>query len=149
MERAGARRTNPILFRATPDWYSSSVLTYRIFAMAASRAFARSLLLALLPLTSLMAQPGGGRGSAGGLPLTPTRTVAFETNEGTWMSLDVSPDGSAILFELLGDLYTLPIGGGTATRLTSGPAMDAQPRYSPNGRQIVFVSDRGGRRICG
>src|SRR3546814_13643997 len=44
----------------------------------------------------------------------------------------------------LGDLYALPIGGGRATRLTHGPAYDAQPRYSPDGREIVFVSDRAG-----
>ena len=78
------------------------------------------------------------------LPLRPTRTVSFMTTEGTWMSLDVSPDGATIIFDLLGDLYTVPIAGGKATRLTSGPAMDAQPRYSPDGRHIVFASDRSG-----
>src|SRR5690348_8902428 len=78
------------------------------------------------------------------LPLTVGRHVNFTTSEGTWISLDVSPDGRAIVFDLLGDLYTLPIGGGTATRITSGPAFDAQPRWSPNGRRIVFTSDRTG-----
>src|SRR3546814_18883447 len=60
------------------------------------------------------------------------------------MSLDVSPDGRTIVFDLLGDLYALPIGGGRATRLTHGPAYDAQPRYSPDGRELVFVSARAG-----
>ncbi len=60
------------------------------------------------------------------------------------MSLDVAPDGRAIVFDLLGDLYTLPIGGGSATRLTSGSGFDAQPRFSPDGKTIVFVSDRSG-----
>src|SRR3546814_3588661 len=60
------------------------------------------------------------------------------------MALDVAPDGRTIVFDLLGDLYALPIGGGRATRLTHGPAYDAQPRYSPDGREIVFVSDRAG-----
>jgi Tol biopolymer transport system component/imidazolonepropionase-like amidohydrolase len=78
------------------------------------------------------------------LPLKPTRTISFETSEGTWLSLDVSPDGKTIVFELLGDLYTMPITGGRATRLTSGPAFDSQPRYSPDGRKIVFLSDRSG-----
>ena len=81
---------------------------------------------------------------ANALPLQTTRTVSFTTTEGTWMSLDVSPDGSTIIFDLLGDLYTLPIAGGKATRITSGPAMDNQPRYSPDGKHIVFTSDRGG-----
>lgn len=78
------------------------------------------------------------------LPLITTRTLKFTTNEGTWISLDVSPDGSTILFELLGDLYSLPVAGGTATRITSGQAYDMQPRYSPDGTQIVFISDRDG-----
>src|SRR6266498_107175 len=67
------------------------------------------------------------------LPLKMARTVSFETSEATWMSLDVSPDGTTIVFELLGDLYTLPVGGGTATRITSGPGFDSQPRWSPDG----------------
>ncbi len=78
------------------------------------------------------------------LPLTTTRTVEFETSEGTWLSLDVSPDGRTIVFELLGDLYTMPAAGGAATRLTSGPAFDSQPRWSPDGKRIVFLSDRSG-----
>src|SRR5215813_11661757 len=82
----------------------------------------------------------GGRGA--GLPLTPTKALKFTTDEGTWLSLDVSPDGSTIVFELLGDIYTLPIAGGKATRITSGQMFDAQPHYSPDGKSIVFVSDR-------
>ena len=81
---------------------------------------------------------------ANDLPLIPTRTLSFTTDEGTWISLDVHPDGSQLVFELLGDLYTLPTTGGTATRITEGAAYDMQPRYSPDGEQIVFVSDRDG-----
>ena len=80
----------------------------------------------------------------GTLPLAPTRSLEFTTSEGTWMSLDVSPDGRTLVFELLGDLYTLPVEGGQATRITSGQAYDMQPRYSPDGSRIVFVSDRDG-----
>lgn len=79
-----------------------------------------------------------------GLPLKPERTLEFSTRVGHWMSVDVSPDGQQLVFDHLGDLYTLPISGGRATPLTRGMAFDAQPRFSPDGRKIVFVSDRDG-----
>ncbi len=78
------------------------------------------------------------------LPLKPERQIEFTTNEATWLSLDVSPDGKTIVLELLGDLYTLPITGGKATRISSGLALDTQPRFSPDGKRLVFVSDRSG-----
>ena len=79
-----------------------------------------------------------------GLPLDPTRTLRMRATEGSWMSVDVSPDGSTLVFDLLGDLYTLPVGGGQATQLTRGMGFDAQPRFSPDGDAVVFTSDRDG-----
>lgn len=68
----------------------------------------------------------------------------IDTTEGTWMNLDVSPDGSRIVFDLLGDLYLLPMEGGDAQALTSGSVWDMQPRFSPSGREVAFTSDRAG-----
>jgi imidazolonepropionase-like amidohydrolase/Tol biopolymer transport system component len=77
-------------------------------------------------------------------PPGPSYDVPLDVTTGTWMSLDVSPDGKEILFDLLGDLYAIPMSGGEAKAITSGIAWDMQPRYSPNGKWIAFTSDRSG-----
>jgi Tol biopolymer transport system component/imidazolonepropionase-like amidohydrolase len=74
----------------------------------------------------------------------PADTLRFEVNEATWVSVDVHPAGRTLVIDILGDLYTLPISGGEATRVTSGPAWDFQPRWSTDGNEILFTSDRGG-----
>src|SRR6266403_1193253 len=79
-----------------------------------------------------------------GLPLKSDRKVEFTTDEGTWLSLDVSPDGKTIAFELVGDIYTLPIEGGQAKLIDGGMAFDSQPKFSPDGQWIAFISDREG-----
>jgi imidazolonepropionase-like amidohydrolase/Tol biopolymer transport system component len=72
------------------------------------------------------------------------KDIEFTTTEGTWMNLDVSPDGKTIVFDLLGDIYSLPVSGGEARALRTGMPFEVQPRYSSNGKKISFTSDAGG-----
>ena len=74
----------------------------------------------------------------------PGHDVPIDVTQGTWMNLDVSPDGREIAFDLLGDIYVVPMSGGDARALATGNAWDMQPRYSPSGSEIAFTSDRGG-----
>ena len=92
-----------------------------------------------MPDTARPQQPAGET-----LPLTPTRRFVADVSHGTWMSLDLSPDGRRIAFDLLGDLYTMPAGGGAATRISGGLPFDVAPTYSPDGQWIAYVSDRSG-----
>ncbi len=72
------------------------------------------------------------------------RPVSFTVREGTWMSLDAAPDGRSLVFELLGDVYALPMAGGQATPLLTGSAWQSQPRFSPDGQRLAFISDGTG-----
>src|SRR5438045_4262015 len=123
---------------AGPDDSSQSPRPWRF------RTIGLPAMLVMLPCFATAQQKTRGLDAtlaSDGLPLVPERTIRFRVTEGTWMSLDVSPDGGTIVFDLLGHLYTLPIRGGTARQLTSGTAINRQPRFSPDGRQLVFVSD--------
>ncbi|HEX6928557.1 MAG TPA: amidohydrolase family protein [Gammaproteobacteria bacterium] len=77
-------------------------------------------------------------------PPGPKAEAKIDVREGTWMNIDVSPDGETIVFDLLGDIFTIPFEGGEATQVTSGMAWDMQPRFSPDGSEIAFTSDRAG-----
>ncbi len=78
------------------------------------------------------------------LPIKRARTISFTTDEGSYMDVDISPDGRTILFDLLGDLYTLPVNGGTATQLTRGLAINYFPIWAPDGQRIAYLSDFSG-----
>jgi len=79
-----------------------------------------------------------------GLPLKPKRKISFATSEGSWTSVDISPDGKTIAFDMMGDIFTIPAAGGTATPVLKGIAFESHPRFSPDGKRLLFISDRSG-----
>ena len=66
------------------------------------------------------------------------KTVDIDVRQGTWMNIDLSPDGKTIAFDLLGDIYTMPVSGGEATPLMTDIAWQMQPKFSPDGKHIAF-----------
>lgn len=110
-----------------------------------SRAFFGALVLAVLSGFGVSAQEKASKNpEQEGLPLEVGRHLRYTASEGSWMSVDVSPDGRTLVFDHLGDLFTVPLEGGAATRLTRGMGFDTQPRFSPDGRHVLFTSDRDG-----
>lgn len=112
-----------------------------------ARRFGGRVLLPLMMVAAIFIAAGDGKPKKWDVnnpPLGDYKDVSFTVNEGTWICLDVSPDGKNIVFDLLGDIYTMPITGGTATPLNTGHAWSCQPRYSPDGKNISFTSDAGG-----
>jgi imidazolonepropionase-like amidohydrolase/Tol biopolymer transport system component len=115
-----------------------------VFALLlASSAFAQS---PAAPAAAASAAPAAAVSAKWDVNQPPgaARTVNIDTRSGTWMSVDVSPDGKTLVFDLLGDLYTLPITGGDAKPLTTSIAWDHQARFSPDGQRIAYVTDAGG-----
>lgn len=116
-------------------WLAGAVLALAALPTAARPAVARPA--AARPAALQPAAPAG-------LPLQPGRKVVFDTDEGTWLSLAVSPDGRTLLFDMLGDVYAMDAAGGRARPVLTGMAFEGQPAFSPDGAWIAFTSDRSG-----
>ena len=104
----------------------------------------KKIVLSLLVITQGILAFAQDKKDKKGLPLEATRSLEINTSQGTWMSVDVHPSGTKLVFDMLGDLYELPIEGGKASRITKGLAFDSHPKYSPDGNSILFLSDRSG-----
>ncbi|MGB9431965.1 MAG: hypothetical protein WBQ89_06970, partial [Candidatus Acidiferrum sp.] len=79
---------------------------------------------------------------AQGVESPPTRTVTISAKEVTDADISVSPDGTWLVFTVLGHLFQLPAAGGSAKQLTFGPFYDEAPAISPDSKEVAFVSDR-------
>lgn len=77
-------------------------------------------------------------------PAFPLNEINIKSNELTWASLDVTPNGKQIVFDTLGDIFITSIDGGDAAPLTQDFAWNIHPNVSPDGKQIAFISDRDG-----
>ena len=77
------------------------------------------------------------------LPMKPARTLDYEVSSGTFMSIAVSPDGKTIIFDMLGEIYSLPMEGGRAVPIANGMAFEVQPSFSPDGKWIAYLSQEG------
>jgi len=105
--------------------------------------FSTALLFVNSPATAMEATADDDKWDVNNPP-GESKSISIDTRSGTWMSLDVSPDGTTIAFDLLGDIYTLSMSGGEARAINSGLAWSMQPRFSPDGSEIAFISDAGG-----
>ncbi len=110
-----------------------------------SSVFEHLLLCVVVTLATVLTWPRIAGASAQGPASEPHKIqVAFDATEGTWMCLDVSPDGKIVVFDLLGHIYSMPVTGGRATPLTEGTSWNMHPRFSPDGQRLLFTSDRSG-----
>ena len=128
------------------------------YAMSISRAVtptrSRSRLLCLLTLvvlvgatlTLLASGPATGKGarSGGGRPTGGGTSSSLVLHQASALTLALSPDHKTISMNLLGNLWTLPASGGTATRTTSLQQDTAYPDWSPDGSTIAFQSYKSG-----
>lgn len=71
--------------------------------------------------------------------------AATAENSPLWLrNTAISPDGRTIAFTYHGDIFTVPVTGGKATQITSDHGFDSYPVWSPDGKTLVFASDRRG-----
>jgi Tol biopolymer transport system component len=122
----------------------ASTLGFLLLAMTSAAPFGTARALAAIARVTSEADKSDKGEKEPLLPLVPTRKLEYTATEGTWVSLDISPDGTTLIFDLVGHLYEMPIEGGEAKAITSGLSFDSMPRFSPDGTMIAYISDHSG-----
>jgi Tol biopolymer transport system component len=126
--------------------YSMSIRRALTAARSRTAGLLAVVMLVGIGATLFAFSSAAGRGTqrAGARAVGGGTSASLTLHQASALTLALSPDHGTIAMNLLGNLWTLPASGGTATRRTSLQQDTAYPDWSPDGRTIAFQSYKSG-----